>query len=205
MMPLPIGTGSEWLGQQSGLSLKGGQTLDKPLKVETLRLLLSYDPERGKLFWRERGRDLFATDMACRTWNARFSNKEAFCTETGAGYLTGTILYQQYMAHVVIWAMVTGKWPEEQIDHKDLCGTNNRWENLREATHCQNQYNKPAYSNNTSGYKGVSWDPQRKKWRASIRSDGKLHHIGRFSTSEAAHAAYCDASIKMHGEFSRPT
>jgi hypothetical protein len=56
---------------------------------------------------------------------------------------------------------------------------------------------------NTSGYKGVYWYEDRKKWRAQIGYQGKVTNLGSFDTPEEAHAAYCEAAHRLHGEFAR--
>ncbi len=43
--------------------------------------------------------------------------------------------------------------------------------------------------NNTSGYKGISYDKKRKKWVAQITFKKKNHHLGRYDTLEEAIAA----------------
>jgi hypothetical protein len=43
--------------------------------------------------------------------------------------------------------------------------------------------------NNTSGYRGVVWDSNRRRWRAEIKLDGKKLHLGRFDKYEDAVAA----------------
>ena len=90
-----------------------------------------------------------------------------------------------------------------ETDHIDGNGLNNRKTNLRSASRSQNEVNKAPKKNNTSGYKGVYWCKERKKWAAEIMMDGKRVHLGRHETIEAAYSAYCDASKKMHGEFAR--
>lgn len=40
--------------------------------------------------------------------------------------------------------------------------------------------------NNTSGYKNVYWEKDRKKWKASIKKQGKNTNLGRFNTKEEA-------------------
>ena len=47
--------------------------------------------------------------------------------------------------------------------------------------------------NNTSGYKGVTWNKEAKKWRAQIWTNGKSIHLGTYATAEEAYAAYCMA------------
>lgn len=51
----------------------------------------------------------------------------------------------------------------EAPDHKDRNGLNNQRSNLRAATISQNKANRGRNKNNTSGYKGVYWDKERKK------------------------------------------
>ena len=50
--------------------------------------------------------------------------------------------------------------------------------------------------NNTSGYKGVTWNKRAKKWRAQIWLDGKFVHLGTYATAEEAYAAYCRATSR---------
>jgi hypothetical protein len=90
-----------------------------------------------------------------------------------------------------------------QADHIDCDGLNNRKCNLREATNAQNSSNKRVYKNNTSNFKGVHFYKRTFKWQSYIRVNFLKKHLGYFSTPEEAHAAYCEASAKYHGEFGR--
>ena len=110
---------------------------------------------------------------------------------------------KKYKAHRLAWFYMTGVWPTEEIDHIDLNKSNNRWDNLREATHVQNQYNKRKSPLNKSGYKGVSWCKQTQKWRAQIVADKKHKNIGRYDTLQEAYVAYCAAALIHHGKFAR--
>jgi hypothetical protein len=89
------------------------------------------------------------------------------------------------------------------VDHIDGDGLNNRRANLRAVTTQQNAFNQRAAKGNTSGFKGVTWIKQGKKWQASIKLNGKSRHLGRFATAEEAHDAYVKASAELHGEFGR--
>ena len=87
------------------------------------------------------------------------------------------------------------------IDHKcnnALCVNPGH---LRIVTPDQNQMNKRINSRNTSGLKGVSPNPRCKTFRAVIASRGKDVYLGCFDTPEEAHTAYCEAAIRLHGEF----
>lgn len=88
-------------------------------------------------------------------------------------------------------------------DHIDGDGLNNRRANLRVATHSQNLYNQRTNSHNASGLKGAFYRPLEKRWQSHIRVAGKTHYLGFFKTPEAAHQAYCEASARFHGAFSR--
>lgn len=60
--------------------------------------------------------------------------------------------------------------------------------------------NKTLYSNNTSGYQGVTWDKERKRWKASIWVEGKLKNLGKFKCRHEAARAYNKAALEFHGE-----
>jgi hypothetical protein len=90
-----------------------------------------------------------------------------------------------------------------QVDHYDSDGLNNRRDNLRIATASQNMHNRRISRNNTSGFKGVHRNKVLGKWAASIMTNRKRKHLGFFTSPEEAHAAYCRASEKYHGEFGR--
>lgn len=90
------------------------------------------------------------------------------------------------------------------VDHIDGNGLNNRRSNLRIATQNQNKRNSALFASNTSGLKGVSWHKKSLKWRAQIGHNNKKIHLGSFDAKEDAHAAYCEAAIKYHGEFWNP-
>lgn len=89
------------------------------------------------------------------------------------------------------------------VDHRDGNPLNNRKTNLRLCLPRQNSRNSKTPSNNTSGYKGVSWCKVRQKWSSRIRTDGTRKSLGYFDSPESAYAAYCRAAEKFHKEFAR--
>jgi hypothetical protein len=99
--------------------------------------------------------------------------------------------------------MQTGKDPVEEIDHRDGDKLNNKWMNLREASHGQNHQNIKLPKNNKSGVKGVHWVPDRKAWKASIDSNRKKRNLGLFKNLKDAAIARHNAEIALHGEFAR--
>ena len=88
------------------------------------------------------------------------------------------------------------------VDHIDGNGLNNQRKNLRNCTSGENSRNRGKQINNTSGFKGVSWRKQKKRWRASISLNKKQIHLGYFSNKEEASKVYKKACDKYHGEFS---
>jgi len=90
-----------------------------------------------------------------------------------------------------------------QVDHISGDGLDCRRSNMRQATNSQNQHNQRISRNNTSGFKGVSWQASREKWQANIMVRGKHIYLGRFALPESAHAAYRKASARLHGKFGR--
>lgn len=172
------------------------------LAPELLRKLLRYEPETGKLFWRKRDVSFFkdgkqTASHSRNNWNSRYAGKEALACHA-YGYKQGTIFYRGYQAHRVIWAMETGSWPEDQIDHKNHNRSDNRIDNLREATNRENSENRSISNKNKSGVVGVIFHKDRKKWIAHIKHKGKSINLGQFVDKEDAIAAREAASIKFN-------
>lgn len=88
-------------------------------------------------------------------------------------------------------------------DHVDGNGLNNKRSNLRNSTRSENLCNTSAKPNNSSGFKGVSWEKRYNRWRALIKKNGKSYHLGLYKTPEDAFMAYCKAAIVFHGDFAR--
>lgn len=88
-----------------------------------------------------------------------------------------------------------------EIDHINGNKLDNRRVNLRMATRSENSINKTKQINNTSGYKGVSWNKTLGYWHAYIKINKKRIHLGWFKTKEKAAEAYNKATVRYHGEF----
>ena len=98
-----------------------------------------------------------------------------------------------YFAHRLIYKMVMGCEPLNFLDHADGNRQNNRWSNLREATHSQNNRHRKTIGE--VPLKGVYYT--RGKFRAQIRIDGVKTYIGSFDTPEEAHDAYCEKAKEL--------
>ena len=87
------------------------------------------------------------------------------------------------------------------LDHIDGNRTNNRIENLREATSSQNAFNRATGKSNKSGVKGVHWHKQHRKWYAAIKHKGNTKFLGLFKNFDDAVEARKKAEDENHREF----
>src|SRR5215469_706225 len=85
----------------------------------------------------------------------------------------------------------------KETDHIDGDGLNNLRSNLRDGSNGVNQRNKEV-TNATSGYRGVYFHKQRRKWQAMISVQGKQIHLGLYSTREEGARAYDEASNRFY-------
>lgn len=154
---------------------------------EFIRENLSYDSSTGKLTWLISRPGVTIGSIAG-------------CEKKGRGGKTyrwigigGAVI----VAHHIAWLLMTGDWPQDQIDHEDGDGTNNKWNNLREVDRPTNSKNLKKARNNTSGVTGVV-KRSSTNWIVQLGVGGKRKHIGSFrSLSEAIIAR--DAAYKEHG------
>lgn len=121
----------------------------------------------------------------------------------GKPYWKANVYGKTMYVHRIVFLLHHGYLPKI-IDHIDGDSTNNRIENLREATQHQNCANAILSRANTSGYKGVTFDKRRKRWIAQVHVHGKNKNLGCFKDIEDAAAAYAKASALYFGEFARP-
>jgi len=134
---------------------------DKTLPPQNVLLqLLDYDPFSGSLKWRER-------PNGPKWWNTKYAAAPALQSKWSNGYLGGAVLGKNYLAHRVIWKMITGQEAEE-IDHINGDRTDNRRSNLRAVSRRENAKNKKRYANNSSGVSGIDFDKRRGVWRVRV-------------------------------------
>ena len=87
------------------------------------------------------------------------------------------------------------------IDHIDENKANNNVKNLRWSTSSDNGCNRGKPTNNTTGFKGVSFYKPSKKYVAQININGKRKHLGLFKTAEEASQVYEAKAREIHGNF----
>lgn len=156
----------------------------KTIDIETLRQLIWYDPETGKLYWHFRDVSYFSSQTQYKTWNKRFAHKEAFTADGGIGYRQGAVLGVMLKAHRVCWALYYGEWPKKHIDHVNHNRGDNRISNLRSVTISENCRNRSLPKNNCSGHIGIS--REGRKWKARLKMNRVDYYLGSFDTIEDA-------------------
>lgn len=157
------------------------------LTQELLKSSLSYCPESGLFVWKIK-------------YGRAHPGKIAGSVRKD-GYVSIKIDGKQYKAHRLAWLYVNGVWPRARIDHRDNCQSNNRWDNIRLATHSENMFNRKLNKNNAAGYKGVVL--KKGRYIAYINKHGARHWLGGFDTAAAAAEARAEKARELHGEFAR--
>ena len=162
------------------------------LPIELLHERLSYDPATGELRWRP-------ASALGKSWNTRYAGKVAGRLNT-RGYVDIGLTYRgkqhRYTAHRIAFAMAHGRWPDNEIDHKNRVRSDNRLANLREATHVQNNENRTLPA-------GAGAYRCGRRWHARIYVNGKQTRLGCFPTSEEAGRAYLAAKAQLHPFYAR--
>jgi len=84
------------------------------------------------------------------------------------------------------------------VDHINGIRSDNRAVNLRMVTSQENhrgRYRKIA--NAYSRYRGVTWEPTRRKWKASIYVNSRSINLGRFDRERDAAQAFDESSLQF--------
>ena len=151
-------------------------------RIDELRATFCYDYETGKLFRRQK--------------SGLVEQAESISSN---GYARVGFKYKRYGAHRVAWALVTGNWPSQDIDHKNGIRNDNRLCNLRHVDRSTNLENiRIAKSHNkSSAVLGVSIS-QKGLITSRIKIRGMDMYLGSFKSVEAASAAYLEAKRSFH-------
>lgn len=157
-----------------------------PTQAELIALF-HYDPETGVFIWKPH---------LSLTGN-RMAGGGVVGTINSLGYRQIQIGKRVYLAHRLVWIIMTGGLPPAHIDHKNRDRGDNCWQNLRAATRQQNQYNRKSMNKIAKGVEKVRYGG----YRVRIRVNGKRTHVGLFESVEDAKRGYAEAAAKYHGEF----
>jgi len=165
--------------------------MSEQLTLEKVNEHLEY--RDGKLFWKIPRKGL--NKLPNGDYPAGWDN--------GEGYIKLSFLDKTYYAHHIVFFIHHGRLPIS-IDHIDGNRSNNKIENLREATLQQNNCNKRINNiNKKSNVRGVHPSSNGKKWLVRISVNKKSIHIGSFEDLELADLVAQEARNKYHGNFAR--
>lgn len=129
----------------------------------------------------------------------RVSRYRWYVFTTGNSVYASTMMNKRrVMMHRFILEITDSKI---HIDHKDHNGLNNQRVNLRECSAAENKRHSKIRCDSKNKYKGVSFDKDKKKWRAQIFYDNKRYRGPRFKTQEEAALDYNRLAKLHHGEF----
>lgn len=155
-----------------------------------LRSILDYNPETGVFVWKiNRPPKGFAGEVA-----GRLSH----------GYRQIGISQHIYMAHRLAWFYVYGTWPQGDLDHINGVTLDNRIANLRLATTVENGRNRGPQINNTSGFKGVTYNKNRRCWLVQLRAmPRRSRTVAAFHDVTDAARCYNYHAAYSFGEFAK--
>lgn len=172
------------------ITLQGGKMVARDTATpEQVRKYLSYNPSTGT--------------FTRRIGTGKGAHIGAVAGQlTKAGYTTISVCGRRHFAHRLAFAYMLGRYPEGIVDHKNGLKSDNRWENLREASKADNAGNAKPHKDAAIPVKGVSFT-QNGKYRAAIGIKGKQKHLGTFETLPEAAEAYSRAAQETFGQFAR--
>jgi hypothetical protein len=143
-----------------------------------LKRQLHYDPKTGEFTW------LISNGPRVKVGDI------AGCLNN-YGYICIGINGKSYKAQRLAYLYMEGYFPEYEIDHKFGIRDDNRWSKIQHVTPTCNRQNQKVNKNNKSGFTGVSWSGQRKKWVGKIRINYKIIYLGFYDNPlEAALARF---------------
>lgn len=148
-----------------------------------LKNLLNYDPDTGIWTW------INPPNHNTRLMGKRAGNRRC------DGYLKIRIDGVAYYAGRLAYLYMQGRMPLFEVDHIDRDPSNDKWDNLREATSSENKCNRIV--SNRSGYRGVDWYEPLQKWRARLNDI----HLGYHSDLQDAITARDTAAKIAYGDF----
>ena len=171
--------------------------------MSTLATNAITDASGGNTATINRYRDLFEYKDGALYWKEDQSNVVAGSfagAKTGGGYLTVSIKKKRILTHRIIYGMFHGFMPEF-VDHINGNRSDNRIENLREATLSTNGWNRSHNKNSQTKIKNVCWVAKNKKWFVQLMANKKRVVSKYFEDLELAELVAVEARDKYHGSF----
>jgi hypothetical protein len=87
------------------------------------------------------------------------------------------------------------------VDHINNNKLDNNMSNLRWVTLRENSINSSMRNDNSSGFKGVTFDKKANKWKSQIQIDGICVYLGQYDTIEQATIARVNKVNQVFGKY----
>lgn len=189
-----------------------------------LQACFDYDPKTGSLKWKKnRPVEHFAKPHLARRSNTRWGGKEVGnrnrqgCNGKPSGIRVNLVWNGEvcpFYAHRIIFSLMGVEVPRGMvIDHISGDAFDNRWSNLRLASHQENICNSAKRREGGKDFcgpllpRGVFFNRKTYAFYAEVtlRKDGEVirRYLGTFKCVNEAGEAYKKASKELHGDFAR--
>lgn len=149
---------------------------------EELKRILNYNPKTGIFTWKIK---------PCH----RVKVGDTAGNLDRGGYIYIRYKGKAYKAHRLAVFWMEGEMPADNlvVMHDNGIRTDNCYLNLFVGTKDENSKNRKKYSNNSTGFAGVSAQKSSGKYIARINTKGENRYLGLFDTAEEASKAYRQA------------
>lgn len=161
--------------------------------------LFHYDPDTGSLTWKQRETADFKTIYAYRAHLLRVGTEAGSKSPRNPKQVL--VNGRLWLAHRLIFKMMTGRDTELVIDHANGNPRDNRWSNLREATRSQNAQNSKRRKTNSLDAKGIAPKRMARGMAYQVTVNGR--YIGIYDSLHDAKIARDVAAKILHGDFFR--
>ena len=158
------------------------------LSHDYLLQMLEYFPDTGKFFWKV---------------NLKYHKcigKEAGYKNSSHGRYLIRINKNRYYRSRLAWFYVHGVWPKNEIDHRNRIEDDDRIENLREATHQENSWNRIKKRKGNKLPRCIIHSRNKLKFIVVMQHENKSKNLGRFDSLNDAIKCRDDFE-KIHRKF----
>ena len=171
------------------------KTIDGPLTHERLTDILHYEPQTGVWTW-------LKSQYQSRPHQGDIAGVIAETTEHKSYRYIG-IDQKHYKSQRLAIFYMTGEWPSGEVTQRNHDSLDDTYDNLRVATRSQTIASSKKRVDNTSGFKGVSWNERVGKYESYITLNYKKRHLGWFSSASDAAKKRNEVAQQLQGEFAR--
>jgi hypothetical protein len=119
--------------------------------------------------------------------------------------LLGEIKGKRIRSTILMHRLIMRPKPEQDTHHINKATLDNQRNNLRNCSRSENlasgEMNR--HSNQSSHFRGVCWDKEKKLWMAKISHKGKTINLGRYCDEKKAAKAYNSKAKELYGDYAQ--